>query len=157
MQSKLDKKKKKLLTSTYLTLCTLKGHRALGTVPSSINTLRPPRFQKKKKMNFRHFGAFSRQFLSFYLNPTQNTHKNLSFLISPINLEVMFLLSSSSLWSLYLGFEVQECRCSFLATIYAHFIFCSCFLLSFIFLVCLLLYLVSQHVLLLSQYVYLLS
>ena len=73
MQSKLDKKKKKLLTSTYLTLCTLKGHRALGTMPSSINTLRPPRFQKKKKMNFRHFGAFFGQLISLSL---QNTHKN---------------------------------------------------------------------------------
>ena len=76
------------------------------------------------------------------------------------NQEVVFLLPFSFPWSWYLGFEVQGCRCCFLASIYTNLISYrfQCFILLYNMFIAFssisLLVSCFQHVLLFSKHVY---
>ena len=78
--------------------------------------------KKKKKKKFAILGVVLGRFslsLSLYFSP--KTHiKTFDSLLFLNNQEVVFLLSPSSPWFQNLGFEVQGCRSSSFATIYAH-------------------------------------
>ena len=122
MQSKSEPGQDKTVDVSNQPQHTLKGHRKLKRHKNFIDTPNPPELGKKKK-NFGHFGAFFWQFLSLSLSLSSPKHTQKP-LISHFSQESRgsFLLSSSSPWSWYLGFEVQGCRCTFLATIYTHLI-----------------------------------
>ena len=90
-------------------------------------------------LKWERFGAVLEQFLG-------------SFLLSLKNRKVVFLLSIFLSLVQYLGFEVQGCGCSFLATIHTPFSLLI-FLTSFCSIKCFIYF--SQHVLQLSYHVYL--